>query len=219
LHGWFLTLEGVEGAGKTTQAARLEQALSARGFDVLLTREPGGTALGEAIRPLVLGGRHEPTAEAELFLMLADRAQHVAEVILPALEAGRIVIGDRFSDATRAYQGGGRGLDRDFIESALAAATGGIEPDLTFLLDIPPDRARERLVQRAGLDRLEQEAGGFHARVREAYRRQVALAPDRIMIIDATVDADTVHETILSQALAAIGGDRRRQRAAPPFRP
>ena len=150
--------------------------------------------------------------------MLADRAQHVAEVIVPALEAGRIVIGDRFSDATRAYQGGGRGLDRGLIETALAAATGGLEPDLTFLLDMAPERARKRLGERPGLDRMEREDGGFHDRVREAYRRQVALAPDRIMIIDATVDADTVHETILSQALAAIGGDRRRQRAVPPYR-
>ncbi len=150
LHGWFLTLEGVEGAGKTTQAGRLERALSAHGYDVLLTREPGGTALGDAIRRLVLGGQHHPTAVAELFLMLADRAQHVTEVILPALEAGRIVIGDRFSDATRAYQGGGRGLDRELIETALAAATGGLEPDLTFLLDMPPERARKRLGETAG---------------------------------------------------------------------
>jgi len=219
LRGWFLTLEGVEGAGKSTQARRLQSALAARGHDVLLTREPGGTALGQAIRPLVLGGEHQPTAAAELFLMLADRAQHVAEVIRPALEAGRIVIGDRFSDATRAYQGGGRGLDLDLIETALRAATGGLEPDLTFLLDMPPERARARLRERPGLDRMEREDGGFHVRVREAYRRQVALDPDRIMIIDATVDADTVHETILSQALAVIGSDRKRQRAAPPYRP
>lgn len=204
MRGWFITLEGVEGAGKSTQVERLARALADRGYEVLATREPGGTTLGAGIRQLVLGGGQRPVPMAELFLMLADRAQHVAEVIRPALAAGRVVIGDRFADATRAYQGGGRGLDRELIEQANAAATGGLEPDLTLYLDLPAETGRARQRARGAADRLEAEEPEFHARVRESYRRQVANAPDRIRIIDAAADADTVHESILRQVLAAL---------------
>lgn len=214
MRGWFITLEGVEGAGKSTQVARLEQALVGRGYQVLTTREPGGTSLGAGIRELVLGGGHRPVPMAELFLMLADRAQHVAEVVRPALAAGRVVIGDRYADATRAYQGGGRGLNAGLIETANAAATGGLEPDLTLYLDLPAEAGRARQKARGAADRLEAEEPEFHARVRESYRRQAANAPDRIRIIDAAADADTVHESILRQVLAALeagqGGNRER---------
>jgi dTMP kinase len=208
VRGWFITLEGVEGAGKSTQVRRLARALADRGFDVVATREPGGTPLGEGIRKLVLGGAEHPVPVAELFLMLADRAQHVAEVIRPALDAGRVVIGDRFADATRAYQGGGRGLPGELIESANAAATGGLEPDLTLFLDLPAAAGQARQRARGAADRLEAEGPEFHARVAASYRRQVAAAPDRIKIIDAGADADTVHESILSQVLAALEAGR-----------
>jgi len=211
VRGWFITLEGVEGAGKSTQVERLRRALADRGYEVLATREPGGTTLGAGIRQLVLGAAERPVPMAELFLMLADRAQHVAEVIRPALAAGRVVIGDRYADATRAYQGGGRGLDRELIEQANAAATGGLEPDLTLYLDLPAEIGRVRQEARGAADRLEAEEPEFHARVSESYRRQLANAPNRIRIIDAAADADTVHESILRHVLAALeagrGGD------------
>lgn len=203
MRGWFLSFEGVEGAGKSTQAARLAAALAARGYDIVLSREPGGTPLGAAIRELVLSGGYPTVPLAELFLMLADRAQHVAEVIRPALAAGRVVITDRFADATTAYQAGGRGLDADLVERAIAAATGGLKPDLTLLLDLPVAEARERFHDRIE-DRLEAEAQIFHERVRAAYRAQREREPERIKVIDASADADTVHESILKQVLTVL---------------
>ena len=204
----FVTFEGLDGSGKSTQVELLRSHLAEAGRDVVATREPGGTPLGEGIRRLVLGDGPAPVPVAELFLMLADRAQHVAEVIRPALAAGRVVIGDRYADATRAYQGGGRGLPRELIEPANAAATGGLEPDLTLFLDLPAPSGQVRQRARGATDRLEGEGPEFHARVEAAYRRQVAAAPDRIKIIDAGADADTVHESILSQVLAALEAGR-----------
>ena len=216
MRGWFITLEGVEGAGKSTQVERLARALAERGYQVLATREPGGTALGAGIRQLVLGNGQRPVPMAELFLMLADRAQHVAEVIRPALGEGRVVIGDRYADATRAYQGGGRGLDLELIEQANAAATGRLEPDLTLFLDLPAEAGRVRQRARGTADRMEAEEPEFHARVRESYRRQAAATPGRIRIIDAAADADTVHRSILSQVLAALEAGRGGDREPPP---
>lgn len=209
MRGWFLSLEGVEGAGKTTQAKLLAQALTARGMDVLLTREPGGTELGSAIRELILAHRHHPVPHAELFLILADRAQHVAEVIRPALAAGRIVVADRYADATTAYQAAGRGLDPELVERAIAAATGGLKPDLTFLLDLPVEEARERVGSRGSRDRLEAESGAFHQRVRAGYRREFERQPERIKIVDAGADPETVHRSILSQVLAVLAAGGR----------
>ncbi len=203
MRGWFLSFEGIEGAGKSTQASRLVAALEAEGYDVVLSREPGGTALGAAIREIVLSGGFAPVPLAELFLMLADRAQHVAEVIRPALAAGRVVIADRFADATTAYQAGGRGIDPDLVERAIAAATGGLWPDLTLLLDLPVAEARRRLRDRAP-DRLEAEAMAFHERVRAAYQAQGAREPGRIKVIDAAADGDTVHLSILNQVLPVL---------------
>jgi dTMP kinase len=217
LRGWFITFEGVEGAGKSTQAGRLAEALRDRGYAVLETREPGGTPLGRGIRELVLGAGHRPVPMAELLLMLADRAQHLAEVVRPALAAGKVIIGDRYADATYAYQGGGRGLDHEVIATANAATTGGLEPDLTLFLDLPVDAARARQRARGAPDRMEAEGPEFHARVDAAYRTLVAAFPYRIKIIDAGADADTVHEAVLRQVLAALeagpaGGGRRSPR-------
>ncbi len=203
VRGWFLSFEGVEGAGKSTQVARLAAALGRCGYDVVVSREPGGTPLGAAIRELVLAGVHPAVPLAELFLMLADRAQHVAEVIRPALAAGRVVVADRYADATTAYQAGGRGIDADLVERAIDAATGGLKPDMTILLDLPVAEARARLRGRAP-DRLEAEAEVFHERVRAAYHAQHAREPERIKVIDARADADTVHKSILKQVLAAL---------------
>ncbi len=207
MRGWFLSFEGVEGAGKSTQAARLKAALAARGYEVVVSREPGGTPLGAAIRELVLSGAYPTVPLAELFLMLADRAQHVAEVIRPALAAGRVVIADRYADATTAYQAGGRGIDADLVARAIAAATGGLQPDLTLLLDLPVAAARERFKGRVE-DRLEAEALVFHERVRAAYRAAREREPDRIKVIDARADADSVHESVLQQVLTVLEAPR-----------
>jgi dTMP kinase len=215
VRGWFLSFEGVEGAGKSTQAARLRAALEARGYDVVVSREPGGTPLGAAIRELVLSGAFQTVPLAELFLMLADRAQHVAEVIRPALAAGRVVIADRYADATTAYQAGGRGLDPDLVARAIAAATAGLKPDLTLLLDVPVGAARERFRGRAA-DRLEAETLAFHERVRAAYRAAQEQEPGRIKIIDARADADTVHESVLVQVLSVIEAPRVNGPSRPP---
>lgn len=206
MRGWFVSFEGIEGVGKTTQIERLADALGARGLDVLLTREPGGTPLGIDIRELILAGRHAPVPLAELFLILADRAQHVAEVIRPALAAGRLVIADRYADATVAYQAGGRAVDPGLVEWGLKAATGGLKPDLTLFLDLPVAAARERTRNRGAPNRIDKETEAFYRRVREAYLRLVEREPGRIKVIDARADADSVHQSILNQVLQALAG-------------
>jgi dTMP kinase len=208
----------VEGAGKSTQARLLATALTARGLDVLLTREPGGTELGLAIRELILAHHHQPVPLAELFLVLADRAQHVAQVIRPALQAGRVVVADRYADATTAYQAAGRGIDRDLVERVIAAATGGLKPDLTFLLDLPVAQARQRVGDRGARDRFEAEAGEFHERVRAGYRREFEREPGRIKIVDAEADPETIHRSILSQVLAALAAGGVKMPMEPPHR-
>jgi dTMP kinase len=195
--GRFITFEGVEGAGKSTQIAELARVLQSRGVEVLVTREPGGTALGERLRELVLGFEPPPSPVAELFLILADRAQHVAEVIRPALEAGRWVLADRYIDATRAYQVGGRGLDRDLVERAMSAATEGLCPDLTLLLDLPAEIGLERVGRRGAGNRLDQEEIEFHRRVRNAYLKELRAEPRRIKRIDATLEPGQVHVRVV----------------------
>lgn len=186
MSGRLVTLEGGEGAGKSTVLAAVEARLAAHGLDVLVTREPGGTPLGEALRALVL----DPAlaglcAESELLLMFAARAQHVREVIEPALAAGRWVLSDRYTDASHAYQGGGRGQPVERIE-ALARWAAPREPDLTLLLDLPPAVGLARAGSRGRADRIEQENLDFFERVREAYRARAAAAPARFRVIDAS---------------------------------
>jgi dTMP kinase len=195
----FITLEGGEGAGKTTVIQALRAALEAMGEEVVCTREPGGTPLAEQIRGLLLDPRHEPPApETELLLMFAARAQHVRETILPALRRGAWVISDRFTDASYAYQGGGRGLDAGLI-GELEERFVGIVPGLTLLLDVPVAVGLQRARRRGEADRIEAEDVVFFERVREAYRARAKAEPQRFRLIDATRPADVVAADAVAQ--------------------
>jgi dTMP kinase len=199
--GRFLTIEGIEGVGKSTQVARLSAALTGRGIAHVVTREPGGTPLAERIREIVLSAGDEalpPTAE--LLLMFAARAVHLANLVEPNLRAGRWVVCDRFTDATYAYQGGGRRLRRDHIRQLETMVQGTRRPDLTLLLDAPIEQALQRARQRnpgAAADRFERERGEFFERVRETYLSRASGEPDRIATIDASQSADSVAARIL----------------------
>jgi dTMP kinase len=194
--GRFVTIEGIEGVGKTTQVARLSAVLTERGIAHVVTREPGGTPLAERIRDLVLNAREEalpPTAE--LLLMFAARAVHLANHIEPQLKAGRWVVCDRFTDATYAYQGGGRELSMDPIRQLETLVQGARRPDLTVLLDAPVEQALRRARQRsagAPADRFESERAEFFERVRGVYRALAAAEPARIVVVDASQSADAV---------------------------
>jgi len=209
----FITFEGPEGAGKTTQVNLLAEALRADGRRVVATHEPGGTVLGEDIRRILLapGGTISPRAEALLFV--AARSQLVDEVIRPALARGEIVLCDRFSDSTIAYQAGGRGLARDAIESLITFATGGLEPDLTFLLDLAAAAGLNRK-HGGSRTRLDLENLAFHERVRVMYLDLARRFPDRIVVIDAARPIDDIArqiQAITRERLAArAGGERPR---------
>lgn len=206
LHAWprFVTLEGGEGAGKSTVLAALRDALDADGREVVYTREPGGTPLAEQIRALLLrtpaqAGSHEPlAAETELLLMFAARAQHVRETILPALQRGAWVISDRFTDASYAYQGGGRGLDLEFI-AQLERRVVGIAPALTLLLDVPVAVGLQRVRGRGAADRIEAERDDFFERIRGAYLARASAEPQRFRVIDATAPAEQVAAHAVAQ--------------------
>jgi dTMP kinase len=186
----FITFEGIEGSGKSTQAARLAAAL---GPDVVLTREPGGTPLGRQIRELLLHQRGSPVAPAtELLLYFADRAQHVAEVIRPALRSGRTVISDRYVDSSLAYQGYGRGIALPLIRAMAEAATGGLAPDHTLFLDVPVEVGLRRVRERGLHDRLESELREFHQRVRDGYLALAEQEPQRWTRVDGAGGADEV---------------------------
>ena len=181
--GKFITLEGIDGAGKSTHLAWLREALEQRGHEVVVTREPGGTPLGEALRGLLLN--HHMHLETEALLMFASRREHLAEVIVPALQQGKWVISDRFTDASFAYQGGGRGIDEGRLRILEEWVQQGLQPDITLLFDVPLEVARQRLSANAALDRFEQEQQDFFQRVREAYLRRAAQFPARIRVIDS----------------------------------
>jgi dTMP kinase len=199
--GRFLSIEGIEGVGKSTQVARLSRTLSERGIAHVVTREPGGTPLAERIRDLVLNTRDETVPpSAELLLMFAARAVHLANHVEPKLSAGQWVICDRFIDATYAYQGGGRGLDVNHIRQLEIMVQGGRTPDLTLLLDAPVAQALRRARQRnagAAADRFESERADFFARVRNAYHARAAAEPNRIALIDASQSIDAVASAII----------------------
>ena len=200
--GRFITLEGGEGAGKSTQLQTVAACLTAAGIPFLTTREPGGTPRAEAIRGLLLSpGEAEPMAsETELLLMFAARAQHVKQRIAPALAAGTWVLCDRFTDATRAYQGGGRGLDLSQIEALAAWVHGDCWPDLTLLLDVPAAQGLARAEKRSAKDRIEQEALAFFERVRAHYLAQAAAEPTRFRVIDAA----PAEAAVTAQVMAAM---------------
>lgn len=191
-HPRFISLEGGEGAGKTTALAAIEQALSQHG-EVVVTREPGGTAMAEKIRSLLLDtGAEELTSHSELLLMFAARSQLVANVIQPALERGAFVVSSRFLDSSYAYQGAARGLDLSLIRT-LDAATVPVVPGLTFLLDLDVNIGRQRIEGRGeSLDRIEREEAAFFERVREGYRQRAAAEPERFVTIDASQEQATV---------------------------
>ena len=205
VNGRFITLEGPEGAGKTVQAQRLAVELEARGHAVLLTREPGGTALGDRVRGLVLdpvGGRIAPRADALLFN--AARAQLVFEVIGPALDAGEVVVCARFADSTLAYQGYGAGVDLEPLRQLADIATGGLAPDRTILLDIPPEIG---LARKSDADRTRFETAfdlDFHRRVRAGFLALAAAEPDRFRVVDADREPDAVFAHVLAAALDGL---------------
>lgn len=202
MKGRLVTLEGGEGAGKSTLLTGLRAHFERTGVDVVYTREPGGTPVGEAIRALALDPAHRGMgAETELLLMFAARAQLVREVVRPALAAGCWVLSDRFTDASYAYQGGGRGIDAARIAELERIATAGLKPDLTLLLDLPVAAGRLRASQRSGdADRIEAERDEFFERVRATYRARAKADPARFCVLDATAPA----EIVLQAALHAI---------------
>lgn len=189
--GLWVTFEGGDGTGKTTQATRLETWLREQGRTVVRTREPGGTEVGVLIRDIVLHHRGEVAARAEALLYAADRAQHVATLVRPALERGEVVIQDRYLDSSVAYQGAGRVLDAEEVRELSMWAAEGALPDLTVLLDLAPELARARLdAADKPFDRLEAEKTAFHERVRRAFLALAAADPDRFLVLDAALPAD-----------------------------
>jgi len=207
--GMFITLEGVEGSGKTTQSALVAEALRAAGRAVSVTHEPGGTRAGEAIRAIFLDAAIKLEVAAELLLVLADRAQHVREKLRPALQAGEIVISDRYSDSTAAYQGYGRGFDLKLLEDLNQLASDGMRPDLTFVLDCPAEIGLERSRARRGPgtdrpDRFEGEHIEFHRRVRDGFLAIARAEPDRVIVVDATAPRAVVTARVVAEINARI---------------
>lgn len=202
--GFFVTLEGIEGCGKSTQAHMLSEALGEHGLAVVLLREPGSTPIGDRIREILLDREHGTMAgETEALLYAAARAQMVAERVRPALDAGRVVVCDRFVDSSIAYQAFGRGLPRDFVFDVSHWATGGLTPDLTLLLDLP---VREGLARatRTACDRIEAESEEFHERVREGYLALADEEPSRIVTVDASGPVEAVAEKVSALVLARL---------------
>jgi dTMP kinase len=202
MRGRFISFEGIDGSGKTTQLARLAATLRRRGVEVVTTREPGGTTVGEQIRSLVLGA--QPAPLAELALMAASRAQSVAELIEPALAAGRWVLCDRFHDATEAYQGGGRGLDREAIRSLHRILCRDLQPELTLIFDLEPELSLERARKLPAAGRFEAESMKFFARVAAAYRDIAAREPRRCRLIPAHGGVEEVEARVLRSVEAAV---------------
>ena len=201
--GCFITFEGPEGAGKSTQVTLLQTALESRGIECVLTREPGGTPLAEQLRDIVKYHEGDETmvAETELLLFAASRAQHVRNLIKPAIAAGKVVLCDRFYDSTTAYQGYARDLDLNFVRQLNLFAIAGCQPDLTILLDLPPEAGFSRTAVRAetqGLnDRLENEALDFHLTVRSAFLTIAEQEPERVKIVSALDTPETIHHNIM----------------------
>ena len=203
--GRFVTFEGGDGSGKSTQLTRLAARLARLGIEPVVTREPGGTPLAESIRALLLDPERRPEPLGEAFLMEAARSDLVARVIAPALAQGRIVLGDRYTDSTMAYQGHGRGLDLAMLRAWNAAATGGRTPDLTFLFDLP---ASEGMARRAGstgrTNRIDQEPLEFHERVRRGYLELARAEPGRVVVIEAALNPRQVEDAVWGAVQRAL---------------
>ena len=203
----FVTFEGIEGSGKSTQIRLLGDALRAAGTSVLTTHEPGATAVGKALRAVLLDPAHtELTPLTELLLYCADRHQHVAECIRPALAASTVVLCDRFSDSTIAYQGYGREIDLALVRSLDASARDGVAPALTFVLDCPVTEGLERARRRSGAaDRLEAEPLDFHERIRTAFLALAREAPERYVVVDSTQPIERIHAQIAAETMRRLG--------------
>ena len=203
--GLFVTFEGGEGSGKSTQLARLDERLRRSGFDPLVVREPGGTRLAESIRALLLDTGAPIAGVTEALLMVAARSDLVATRLRPALDAGRIVLCDRYTDSTLAYQGGGRGLDGAMLAAWNRAATGGLQPDLTLLFDLDPELGlARRVASRGGTNRIDLESESFHGRVRERYLQLARAEPARFTVLDADRGAPELAERVWSVVAARL---------------
>jgi dTMP kinase len=209
MRGMLVTVEGVEGSGKSTQCAKLARTLRERGLDVVLTCEPDGTALGAAVRRLFEADGPAPTPLTQVFLFMAARQQHVAEVIRPALSRGAVVLSDRYTDATLAYQGFGQSVNLDTIRDLNVLATGGLLPDLTLVLDLEPAAGMSRIRGRS-LDAFEKMDLAFHRRVREGYLEIARTDKQRVVVLDADRD-----ESALFEAIVATVDDRLARRESP----
>ena len=195
--GKFITLEGIEGVGKTSNLLFIKELLESSGHSCVVTREPGGTSLGEALRGLLLNHSDDNmSADAELLMMFAARAEHLNKVILPALKSGQTVLCDRFTEATYAYQGGGRGINDNRIAELETWVQGDLRPDLTIILDAPVETGRERAGRRSAPDRIEQEQNDFFERVRHTYLQLANHYPHRITVVDASVEIEQVQDQI-----------------------
>lgn len=198
----FITFEGIDGCGKSTQLRLLASVLRMRGVEVVTTREPGGTPLGQKLRHALLEAEGQVDPLAELLLYAADRAQHVRALVRPALASGHIVLSDRYADATVAYQGAGRGFETQTVAEIIALATGGLKPDLTLLFDLPVAEAQERASHRTRNgrpgDRLDSEDEAFHTRVREAYLRIASDDPARVRVVNASDSIEETHQSVLN---------------------
>jgi len=217
--GTFITFEGIDGSGKSTQLRLLNNFLRASGYNPVITREPGGTPVGLRLRAALLDASEEVDPLTELLVFAADRAQHVRRVIRPALETGQIVISDRYADATVAYQGAGRGFPPELIGEIVQLATEGLKPDLTVLFDLGIDESTNRTTRRStgksstktGPDRLDIEDAEFHARVRDAYLRIASAEPERVKLVDSSGPVDVTHERvkeIVISFLRSVGQSR-----------
>jgi dTMP kinase len=197
----FITFEGIDGSGKSTQLRMLASELRLRGHEVVSTREPGGTPLGLRLRAALLDSQENIDPLAELLLYAADRAQHVRALVRPALETNHIVLSDRYADATVAYQGAGRGFSNELVREVVGLATGGLQPHLTLIFDLTVNesnrRSRRREERGHERDRLEAEDADFHARVRDAYLQIAAAEPERVRIVDASRSIEETHQQVL----------------------
>lgn len=205
--GVFISFEGIDGCGKSTQLRMLASELRLRGREVVVTREPGGTPLGNHLRQVLLDLDEQVDPLAELLVFAADRAQHVRTLVRPALESNHIVLTDRYADATVAYQGGGRGFPDELISEVVVLATGGLLPDLTLVFDLPVDEGRRRAQARAAeiaRDRLDAEDAAFHTRVRDAYLRIAAAEPERVRVIDASGSVQETQAQVMRVVMPLI---------------
>lgn len=200
MSGTFITFEGIDGSGKTTQLRMLANYLKEAGCEVVLTREPGGTPVGNRLRGALLDAHEEVDPLTELLVFAADRAQHVRRVLRPAIESGQLIISDRYADATVAYQGGGRGFPAELISEIIQLATEGLKPDLTLLFDLSVEESIARTSRRANGkhqgDRLDAEASDFHVRVRNAYLELARAEPDRVKIVETNRRHEETHECV-----------------------